>query len=371
VGGDPLLRAPLYETVTATGITSPLDILIVNDTVCPTVNVPCVPASHLVVKLPTFALTTFGQFTSAVIVVPGMLMDEIVSASPPAFANSMINVTLLLGTLSSSVTDLMLTAALDVWVPKSPKKYPPAATAMATVTAIRMTAAMTGDNPLFAVRLFTFRVPLFTRFLTPKMTEIGTVFSPFGCYTSIKQIDIPIVVMKFARDCVMTFDIKRYATPAEVGKYLDDEIQRSKNVVAEYLRELKELQERTTQEKKTQDAFVRMLGGRSKDHKDSGARSHEAKLGGLEIMINPSAEKEQMFLEQVVEAIQRKLDALQKAQKSLGPLLSLRETGLAMSISVITNFDVPVAVIVKTTAMYEDALQKKVSILDEVRKTPF
>ena len=42
-----------------------------------------------------------------------------------------------------------------------------------------------------------------------------------------------------------------------------------------------------------------------------------------------------------------------------------------MSISVITNFDVPVAVIVKTTAMYEDALQKKVSILDEVRKTPF
>jgi hypothetical protein len=169
----------------------------------------------------------------------------------------------------------------------------------------------------------------------------------------------------------MTFDIKRYASPAEVAKYLDDEIQRSKNVVADYLRELKELQERTTQEKKTQDAFVRMLGGRSKDNKDRAAGSHEAKLGGLEIMINPSAEKEQMYLEQVVEAIQRKLDALQKAQKSLGPLLSLRETGLAMSISVITNFDVPVAVIVKTTAMYEDALQKKVSILDEVRKTPF
>jgi len=114
-----------------------------------------------------------------------------------------------------------------------------------------------------------------------------------------------------------------------------------------------------------------MLGGRSKDNKDRTAGSHEAKLGGLEIMINPSAEKEQIYLEQVVEAIQRKLDALQKAQKSLGPLLSLRETGLAMSISVITNFDVPVAVIVKTTAMYEDALQKKVSILDEVRKTPF
>ena len=169
----------------------------------------------------------------------------------------------------------------------------------------------------------------------------------------------------------MTFDIKRYASPAEVAKYLDGEIQRSKNVVADYLRELKELQGKTQQEKKTQDAFVRMLGGRSKDTKDIGSGSHEAKLGGLEIMINPKAEKEQMFLEQVVEALQRKLDALQKSQKSLGPLLSLRETGLAMSISVITNFDVPVAVIVKTTAMYEDALSKKVSILDEVRKTPF
>lgn len=188
--GYPLLRAPLsllyYEPVTdtATGITSPLDILIVNDTVCPILNVPCVPASHIVVKLPTFAPMSFGYARTpqsvateqSVNTAPGMLMAEMVSPSPPAFCNSRVNVTFELAELSTSVTDLMLTCALDVCVPKSPKKYPPAATAMATVTAMRITAAMTGDNPLFAVRLLPFRFPLFTRFLTPKMTETETLF---------------------------------------------------------------------------------------------------------------------------------------------------------------------------------------------------
>ena len=63
--------------------------------------------------------------------VPGMVTEATLSERPPAFWNSKSSMSKLLLELMYSVELLTLTAALDVCVLNRPKKYPPAATAIA------------------------------------------------------------------------------------------------------------------------------------------------------------------------------------------------------------------------------------------------
>lgn len=163
---------------------------------------------------------------------------------------------------------------------------------------------------------------------------------------------------------ILSFELKTFTFPEEVREYLAQESQQTKNRLAEYLFEFRKLQEKATKEIRIRDVMVKLLG--RKKFRPSAVNA--ANLGGIEVVVNPNSEQEQYFLEEVMDALQKKIDALNKASQILSPLLVLKEAELAVMIQMITDHGVPMKVMVKTTELYEASLAKKVALLESSQK---
>ena len=163
----------------------------------------------------------------------------------------------------------------------------------------------------------------------------------------------------------MSFELKAFTSPEATRQYLAQETNQAKTLLAEYLFEFRKLQGKATREVKTKDTIMKIFG--RKGLQSSGA-GHSAKLGGVDVVVNPNLEQEQNFLQEVIDALQRKIDALNKVAQFLSPVLAMKEAELALTIQMITNYGVPMRVMLKTTDLYADSLEKKITVLESSPK---
>ena len=133
----------------------------------------------------------------------------------------------------------------------------------------------------------------------------------------------------------MALELKSFTTSDELKKFLDGEIGRIRSEIGDLLRRLEEIRIRADRLQKAQAALLKFAGEKQMPTLEA----KELDLPGLKVWINPTPKQETETLEEIVKAMQTKLDTLQRIRKALEPLADFEEG--VMTISVVTSDDVP------------------------------
>jgi len=108
--------------------------------------------------------------------------------------------------------------------------------------------------------------------------------------------------------------------------------------LAEYLRRLEDVRAKAEQEKKLRE-FLKSLTG-----EETPPAGKVVDLKDIKLYINPSAENEANLLTDLIDRINRSIQALQSARKYLEPLANL---DIEAKITVIYREGIPVAILIK------------------------
>lgn len=154
------------------------------------------------------------------------------------------------------------------------------------------------------------------------------------------------VIRKYPKSLIpkLSVEIHSYKTAQELTKEIDDEIQRIKTLLGDYLRRLDEARARQEKLRKTQEALSKLTGGKLSAMKQTG-ETQELDLMGLRVVINASADEEASSLEESIKTLQDKLNTLQKVRKALEPLTSLEE--VSSPLTVVKNDGVPTKIMLR------------------------
>lgn len=139
-------------------------------------------------------------------------------------------------------------------------------------------------------------------------------------------------------------ELKTYKSVGDLIKELDDEVNRIKTVLGEYLRRLEESRARVEKIKKAQEAIAKLTGGRGQMPVKP-TTSQTIDLMGLKVIINVSPDEEAEVLEESVRTLQDKLNVLQRVRKALEPLSTLDEGGTA--ITAVMSDNIPTRLMLK------------------------
>ncbi|PSN91565.1 hypothetical protein B9Q03_01480 [Candidatus Marsarchaeota G2 archaeon OSP_D] len=139
-------------------------------------------------------------------------------------------------------------------------------------------------------------------------------------------------------------ELKTYKSVGDLIKELDDEVNRIKTVLGEYLRRLDESRARVEKIKKAQEAIAKLTGGRGQMPVKP-TTSQTIDLMGLKVIINVSPDEEAEVLEESVRTLQDKLNVLQRVRKALEPLSTLDEGGTA--ITAVMSDNIPTRLMLK------------------------
>ncbi|MEM0120081.1 MAG: hypothetical protein QW688_01395, partial [Thermoprotei archaeon] len=104
----------------------------------------------------------------------------------------------------------------------------------------------------------------------------------------------------------MSMELKAYKSVGDLIKELDDEVNRIKTILGEYLRRLDESRARVEKIRKAQEAIAKLTGGKTQATvKTTGSQTID--LMGLKVIVNVSPEEEAEVLEESVRTLQDKL----------------------------------------------------------------
>lgn len=142
----------------------------------------------------------------------------------------------------------------------------------------------------------------------------------------------------------MSLELKTYKSVADLIKELDEEVNRIKTVLGEYLRRLDESRARVEKLKKAQEALAKLTGGKTQTPVKP-TTSQTIDLMGLKVIINVSPDEEAEVLEESVRTLQDKLNVLQRVRKALEPLTALDEGGA--SITAVMSDNIPTRLLLK------------------------
>ncbi len=133
--------------------------------------------------------------------------------------------------------------------------------------------------------------------------------------------------------------VKEYTSFSELIKAIDEQLNTLRQQLAEYLRRLEDIRAKAEQEKKLKE-FIKTLTGEE-------APSTAGKiidLKSVKLYINPSAENESALLEDLIDRINKSIQALQTAKKYLEPLANI---DIEAKITVIYKEGIPIAILIK------------------------
>lgn len=141
--------------------------------------------------------------------------------------------------------------------------------------------------------------------------------------------------------------MKTFNSPGELAKELSVEVERIRGLIGGYLRHLQGIKARADREKRTKDFILKLLGGNRKPMAEN-IQGEEVRLDMIGVLINPSPEQEEALLEQLVESLQEKLNALERCKKALEPLLMVKESEFGALTTAIFHNGVPCKLILTT-----------------------
>jgi len=142
----------------------------------------------------------------------------------------------------------------------------------------------------------------------------------------------------------LSLELKTYKSVGDLIKELDDEVNRIKTVLGEYLRRLDESRARVEKIRKAQEALAKLMGGKTQTPTKP-TTSQTVDLMGLKVIINISPDEEAEVLEESVRTLQDKLNVLQRVRKALEPLTTLDEGGA--SITAVMSDNIPTRLLLK------------------------
>ncbi|NWG09901.1 MAG: hypothetical protein HXX80_06330 [Nitrososphaerales archaeon] len=135
-------------------------------------------------------------------------------------------------------------------------------------------------------------------------------------------------------------EIRAFDTPENLKKFLEEEISKLRSLLGDYLRRLEEIRLKADRMKKAHDALSKIAG----EKQMPSFEGREVDLTGMKVLVNPSPKQETEVVEDLVKALQGKLDALQKIRKAIDPLTTFE--GGIVTISAVLVDNVPIRLMV-------------------------
>jgi len=136
----------------------------------------------------------------------------------------------------------------------------------------------------------------------------------------------------------MSSVVREYNNFQELVKSIDESLNTLRQQLAQYLRRLEDVRVKSEQEKKLKDLIKRLTG------EEAHTMSKVVDLKEIKLFVNPDAETEVKLLEEVIDRINKSIQALQSIRKTLEPLMNV---DVETKIIVIYREGIPVNVIMR------------------------
>uniref|UniRef100_A0A7J3Y0J6 Uncharacterized protein n=1 Tax=Thermogladius calderae TaxID=1200300 RepID=A0A7J3Y0J6_9CREN len=131
--------------------------------------------------------------------------------------------------------------------------------------------------------------------------------------------------------------VREFKSVGELVKFIDEEVNSYRALLAEFLRRLEDVRVRSEQEKKLRDLLKTLGVGETR-------KSTVIDLKDSKLIIDPSAEEESKVIEEAVERLNKNIQVLQSIRKTLEPLANL---DIEAKITVILRDGIPASVLIK------------------------
>lgn len=138
----------------------------------------------------------------------------------------------------------------------------------------------------------------------------------------------------------MSMVVREFKSIGELVKFIDEEVNSYRALLAEFLRRLEDVRVRSEQEKKLKDLLKTLGVGETK-------KSTVIDLKDSKLIIDPSAEEESKVIEEAVERLNKNIQVLQAIRKSLEPLANL---DIEAKITVVLRDGVPTSVLIRLSS---------------------
>jgi vacuolar-type H+-ATPase subunit I/STV1 len=135
----------------------------------------------------------------------------------------------------------------------------------------------------------------------------------------------------------MSMVVREFKSVGELVKFIDEEVNSYRALLAEFLRRLEDVRVRSEQEKKLRDLLKTLGVGETR-------KSTVIDLKDSKLIIDPSAEEESKVIEEAVERLNKNIQVLQSIRKTLEPLANL---DIEAKITVILRDGIPASVLIK------------------------
>ncbi|MCI4461376.1 MAG: hypothetical protein JHC12_00220 [Thermogladius sp.] len=134
--------------------------------------------------------------------------------------------------------------------------------------------------------------------------------------------------------------VREFKSIGELVKFIDEEVNSYRALLAEFLRRLEDVRVRSEQEKKLKDLLKTLGVGETK-------KSTVIDLKDSKLIIDPSAEEESKVIEEAVERLNKNIQVLQSIRKSLEPLANL---DIEAKITVVLRDGVPASILIRLSS---------------------
>ncbi|AFK51149.1 hypothetical protein TCELL_0725 [Thermogladius calderae 1633] len=131
--------------------------------------------------------------------------------------------------------------------------------------------------------------------------------------------------------------VREFKSVGELIKFIDEQINSYRALLAEFLRRLEDVRVRSEQEKKLKDLLKNLGVAETK-------KSTVIDLKDSKLIIDPSAEEESKVIEETVERLNKNIQVLQSIRKTLDPLANL---DIEAKITVVLRDGIPASVLIK------------------------
>jgi len=138
----------------------------------------------------------------------------------------------------------------------------------------------------------------------------------------------------------MSMVVREFKSIGELVKFIDEEVNSYRALLAEFLRRLEDVRVRSEQEKKLKDLLKTLGVPETK-------KSTVIDLKDSKLIIDPTAEEESKVIEEAVERLNKNIQVLQTIRKSLEPLANL---DIEAKITVVLRDGVPTSVLIKLSS---------------------
>ncbi|WP_048163062.1 hypothetical protein [Thermogladius calderae] len=135
----------------------------------------------------------------------------------------------------------------------------------------------------------------------------------------------------------MSMIVREFKSVGELIKFIDEQINSYRALLAEFLRRLEDVRVRSEQEKKLKDLLKNLGVAETK-------KSTVIDLKDSKLIIDPSAEEESKVIEETVERLNKNIQVLQSIRKTLDPLANL---DIEAKITVVLRDGIPASVLIK------------------------